>query len=94
MSFRRSHLTAIRLSLGVALMVLTYLMLVPIDHSIIEKTNDKIAHILAFYLLALLVDFSFPDRVFNRSKVLPLLVYALLMETIQYFVSYRIFSVF
>jgi VanZ family protein len=69
-------------------------MIASIDYPIIEKTNDKIAHIMVFYLLAFLADFSFPDRGFDRHKVIPIVAYALLMETIQYFLSYRTFSVF
>lgn len=54
--------------------------------------NDKVGHIVAFLLLAFLADFSFPNEGFGWSKILPLLGYGLLIEIIQYFLPYRLFS--
>jgi VanZ family protein len=48
--------------------------------------------VIAFYALALLVDFSFPQTGFNRVKTLSLLGYGLAIETIQYFLPYRSFE--
>lgn len=94
MSLPASYIKGIRLGLGLALILFTYLMLMPVDFAIIEKTNDKIDHILAFYLLALLADFSFADRGFDHYKITPLMAYALLMESIQHYLPHRTFSVF
>ncbi len=61
---------------------------------IVEDINDRVNHIFAFYVLALLLDFSFPASAFRATKVLSLLGYALAIESIQYFLSYRTFSLF
>ena len=49
---------------------------------------------MAFYVLALLVDFSFPQDKFGLSKILALLGFGLLIEVIQYFLPYRTFSLY
>lgn len=54
--------------------------------------NDKLAHLIGFYLLALLADLSFPRRRFDLYKILPLMGYGLLIEIIQFFLPYRSFS--
>jgi len=59
------------------------------DYPELEDINDKVSHILAFYVLSFLVDFSFAKREFVTPKVLALLGYGLLIETIQYFLPYR-----
>jgi VanZ family protein len=56
------------------------------------SVNDKIGHILAFVILAFLLDFSFPASNFNLSKILPLLAYGMLIEITQYFLPHRMFS--
>jgi len=61
---------------------------------VIDDTNDKVKHILAFYMLAFLADYSVPKFEFNLSKGLTILGYGLLIEVIQYFLPYREFSLF
>jgi len=56
------------------------------------SVNDKLGHVLAFIMLAFLMDFSFPVSSFNLSKIVPLLGYGLLIEVIQYFLPHRMFS--
>lgn len=69
---------------------------VPCDNvthdSCCRSINDKVEHGIAFYALALLADFSFPQNGFGRAKMLSLLSYGLAIEIIQYFLPYRSFS--
>jgi VanZ family protein len=55
---------------------------------------DKINHFAAFFVLALLVDFSFPNFRFNTVKIVSLIAYGFLLEIIQNFLPYRMFSLF
>jgi VanZ family protein len=64
----------------------------PVRHSIGFMINDKVAHFVAFYVCALLLDFSFPDSGFDLKKAVPLILYGLLIEIIQLYLSYRHFS--
>jgi len=59
---------------------------------VVEHVNDKIEHAFAFFVLALLVDFSMPESGFGPRKVLFLLGYGLAIEITQYFLPYRTFS--
>ena len=64
------------------------------NYPVVENMNDKVNHILAFYVLGFLADFSFPGKRFGLSKVLTILGYGLLIEVIQYFLPYRSFSLY
>ena len=55
----------------------------------VSSVNDKVEHVLAFGLLSLLADFSFPVGRFGLAKILPLLGYGVLIEVVQYFLPYR-----
>lgn len=55
----------------------------------LKDISDKANHIFAFYVLALLVDFSFPKDRLGFSKVFALLSYGLLIEVIQNFLPNR-----
>jgi|WetSurMetagenome_2_1015567.scaffolds.fasta_scaffold171570_2 VanZ family protein len=54
-----------------------------------EANGDKILHLLAFFILAVLDDFAFPGRGFGLRKILPLICYGILIEYIQSFLPYR-----
>ena len=60
-----------------------------VEYAELEDINDKVSHFLAFYVLSLLVDFSFPKYGFVLPKVFALLGYGLLIEIVQYFIPYR-----
>lgn len=92
MSLPRSNIISFRLALAAALVVITYLATTQLDYPAIGNINDKVSHILAFYVLALLGDFSFPEHKFDPEKIFLLLAYGLLIEIIQYFLPYRTFS--
>jgi VanZ family protein len=83
-----------RVALCVALITILYLATTPKSFPVIEDVNDKVNHVTAFVALGLLADFSFPERGFDRRKILALLAYGLLIEVIQYFLPYRECSIY
>jgi VanZ family protein len=94
MALSRLTITVFRLTLVAMLLVITYLATTHIHYPVIEDINDKAGHLLAFYVLALLTDFSFPDSRLNLPKTALLLGYGLLIEIIQYFLPGRLCSVY
>jgi VanZ family protein len=56
--------------------------------------NDKVEHAFAFFTLALLADFSWPESGLNLRKFFSLLGYGLAIEITQYFLPYRSCSAF
>jgi VanZ family protein len=81
-----------RFSLLLAFIGGTVLATAKMDFPVVATINDKAAHIFAFFVLALLLDFSFPATGFHTRKVLSLLGYGLAIEIVQYFLPYRTFS--
>jgi len=81
-----------RLLLALALAVITHLATAPLGELPPVHLNDKLGHLLAFYGLALLADFSFRRSGFDLNKALSLLGYGLLIEVVQHFIPYRDFS--
>ena len=55
--------------------------------------NDKIIHAVVFFGFALLVDLASSRKPFWLWKGLPLLVYGIGIEVVQYFAPFRSFSV-
>jgi VanZ family protein len=90
----RRHTTTIgfRLALIAAVITVLHLATTPLHYPMVEDVNDKASHVLAFFGLALLLDFSFPDSGLGRRKILALLAFGLLIEVIQYYLPYRTFS--
>jgi len=80
-----------RIALALALLGIGYLAITP-TQAVLPESNDKLNHLGAFLVLALLGDFAFPARPWDWRKFLPLLGYGLLLECIQYFVPSRFFS--
>lgn len=85
-------IACLRIVLLIALVVITYLAVTPPQYTHAAHLNDKLQHFAAFYALALLMDFSFPARRFDKMKLGFLLSYGLAIEMIQYFIPYRTFS--
>ncbi|MEJ2611179.1 MAG: VanZ family protein [Candidatus Thiodiazotropha sp.] len=81
-----------RIALGVALVVISYLAFTPLDIPIISNLNDKVSHIAAFFCLALLADFSWPEMPWNLPKALSLITYGFFIEVVQAFLPFREFS--
>lgn len=94
MSLPRDLVAMFRLALVAALAVVTYLATTRLNYPIVQELNDKVSHVFAFYVLALLLDFSFPKSRFGASQVLALMGYGLLIEIVQYFLPYRTFSLY
>ena len=53
---------------------------------------DKLNHLAAFFVLALLTEYAFPSASVSALKLLPLLGFGLLIEVLQYWVGYRYFE--
>ena len=94
MKLSRSNIIVFRLSLAAAVTGILILATTPLEYPVVSGINDKLNHIFAFFVLSLLTDFSFPDKKFSYAFFLPLLGYGLSIECIQYFLPYRMFSLF
>ena len=94
MGLSRLNIMLFRLMFFATLLIVTYLATAHIHYPVIEDINDKAGHALAFYVLALLADFSFPGSRLNLPKTALLLSYGLLIEIIQYFLPGRMCSLY
>jgi len=92
MALPQTNITVFRLGLAITLVIIMYLSTTQFEYPVVENINDKVSHILAFYVLALFGDFSFPEHKFDPGKIFLLLAYGLFIEIIQYFLPYRTFS--
>ena len=83
-----------RISLLFSLLITSLLATTPLDYRVVASGfGDKLEHLLAFLTLAFLADFSFPRQPWNRIKFISLLGYGLLLEIIQHFMPWRLFSI-
>ncbi|OGW34196.1 MAG: hypothetical protein A2X58_07020 [Nitrospirae bacterium GWC2_56_14] len=85
--------TFFRVLLAAALLAISFLATTSLAIPVAEDMNDKINHVIAFFLLALLVDLSFPAWSF-LTKVLVLIAYGLSLEAVQAYLPYRSCSLF
>lgn len=92
MNLSRTSIIVFRIILVLSLLLITYLVTTELKHPIMTSVNDKLGHILAFVILAFLLDFSFPTSGFDLAKIISLLAYGMLIEVIQYFLPHRMFS--
>ncbi len=76
----------------ISLVIITYLATTALEFTVVSSSYDKINHFLAFLVLALLADFSFPNSRFNTDKIFLLIAYGISLEIIQYFLPHRMFS--
>jgi VanZ family protein len=85
------HLLAIeaRLGLFLAFIYINSKVMAPADCYYGVTWTDKVEHFLAFSVLALLVDFSFPGKPFGILKTALLLLYGAGIEVAQLFVPFR-----
>lgn len=88
------HVIYYRVSLFLSLVVITYLATAELGYTVFPFNFDKINHFTTFLVLALLVDFSFPNSRFNSVKILLLVAYGFSLEVLQYFLPHRMFSLF
>lgn len=94
MALPQRDIVVFRVALCAALVTILYVATTPKSFPVIEDINDKVNHVTAFVALGLLADFSFPERGFDRRKILALLGYGLLVEVMQYFLPYRESSIY
>lgn len=89
-----AHVSLFRVALVTCLIVVTALTVMPLhEFPPAESINDKLSHLLAFLALAVMADYSFPEKDFIIPKGLPLLAYGIGIEVVQFFIPYRSFSV-
>jgi VanZ family protein len=80
---------AARIALLATVAVVMHLATTETHYAVVEDSSDKVNHALAFAVLSLLVDFSFPGSRFGAGKIVALLGFGALIEFIQYFIPYR-----
>jgi VanZ family protein len=85
----RIQTAVFRLFLVVTVSAVTFLATTRQESAFVQDISDKINHAAAFYVLAFLVDFSFPATYMGVRKILPLLSYGLAIEIAQSFVPER-----
>ena len=79
----RTQIVIFRLVLLAAVAAITYLATTRQEIPVAKDISDKINHVLAFYVLALLVDYSFPPKGLRLAKILALMVFGALIELTQ-----------
>jgi len=92
MRLSRTIIIIFRITLVVSLLLITFLATMELELPEMTSIDDKLGHVLAFLYLAFLVDYSFPTSRFNLLKILPLLLYGIVIELIQYYIPHRMFS--
>ena len=75
-----------------ALLSVTVLAFMPTGQVAIGTGWDKANHLLAFVVLLGLLDNAYPAKPLWQRKVLPLLLYGVLIECVQAFLPHREFS--
>ena len=94
MKLSHKHMIIYRLLLSISLVVITYLATTALEFTVVSSSYDKFNHFVAFFVLALLLDFSFPNFNFNMLKIILLITYGFSLEIIQHFLPHRMFSLF
>lgn len=94
MKLSRTTIHTFRFLLFITLIVVTFLATSSLEFTIVPSTYDKLSHFVAFFVLALLMDFSFPGSSFNVIKVVFLVSYSFSLEIIQHLLPQRMFSLF
>ena len=85
--------TLIRVLLIAALLAISFLATTQRTIPVAGEMNDKVNHVLAFFVLALLIDLSFPSWSF-RTKAVMLIGYGFSIEIAQSYLPYRSCSLF
>lgn len=94
MKLSLKHIIYFRILLCITLVAVTYLATTELEFTAVSSSYDKLNHFAAFLVLALLLDFSFPNSRFNTDKILPLIAYGVGIEVIQHYLPHRMFSFF
>ena len=88
----RAIISVARISLVVVVAVIVHLATTDRSYPVIERLWDKGNHALAFAVLSLLLDFSFPGKRFGPAKIAALLGFGLSIEGMQYLLPHRVAS--
>ena len=94
MKLPRIYIYIFRVLLLVTLIVVTFFATTSLQFAIVPSIYEKLNHFAAFLVLALLLDFSFPNSWFNSVKIFALIAYGFSLEIIQHFLPHRMFSLF
>lgn len=81
-----------RSGLFISVAVILFFATAPLDNTVIVHVWDKLQHLVAFLVLAVLLDYSFPLSQFNLRKFMLLVSFGLLIELIQHPLQHRYFS--
>jgi len=92
MSLSSKVISVFRGMLIIAVCMITYMAMTHRHLPVVDDLHGNLSHILAFYLLALLIDFAFPDKPSVLAKLALLLVYGFAIEVIQGQFTERTFS--
>ena len=92
MKLSHTYIISFRVLLCITLAIVTYLATTALEFTVVTSIYDKINHFVSFFVLALLLDFSFPNFNFNRFKIILLITYGFSLEMIQHFLPHRMFS--
>jgi len=92
MSLSSKAVSVFRGMLIIAVCMITYMAMTHRHLPVIDDLHGNLNHILAFYILALLIDFAFPDKLSVLAKLALLLIYGFAIEVIQGQFTERTFS--
>ena len=81
-----------RLALLSTVVITGYMATTPMTFPVTLMVSDKFLHALVFWLLLMLVDYSWPESGLGPAKVFMVFAYGVLIELVQYFLPYRDFS--
>ena len=84
---------AFRLICLLTLLIVSYLAFAPNEYTVEISTWDKLNHFVAFLVLAILLDLSYPKTPFHNWKFGSLYIYGVVIELVQWFLPTRDFSV-
>ena len=71
---------------------ITILAVVPQEQAVVTTGWDKTNHVLAFWVLLILLDNAYPSSSLWSQKIAPLFAYGIVIEGIQSALPYRYFS--
>ena len=78
-----SLILLIRFCFYSALLSISLMAVLPQQHMVITTGWDKANHALAFFVLLGLLDYAYPAANLWIKKIIPLIIYGLLMELVQ-----------
>jgi VanZ family protein len=88
----KTRIAVFRFWLATAIVLISWLAVTPREIPVASGLNDKIGHILAFFVLMGLAGVSFPEPGNHLTAPALLLVYGVVIEVIQHFLPWRMFS--